>query len=218
MTGSRPSQDALRKAVATAGDPRVKTRIRITRIAASLCLLALLVVAPLWGRTGPVAEVFRWTGYVALIAGVMGRIWCAAYIGGRKSQLVIDVGPYSIVRNPLYVSSFIGLVGVGLTTGMGVVTAVLALLFMIYYRRVVAGEEAFLKQLHDNDFDRYYRQVPRWLPNFRGYREASEPMGLPRNVLITIVESSAFFIAPPLFAVVGLLQARGVLPVLLRLP
>ena len=89
---------------------------------------------------------------------------------------------------------------------------------MIYYRGVVAGEDVFLKQLHDADFDRYFRQVPRWLPNPRLYREATEPMGLPRNVLITIVESSAFFLAPPLFALIAWLQALNILPVLLHLP
>lgn len=218
MTKPQQGQETVSKAVASGGDPRVKTRIRMTRIAALLCLLLLLFVAPLWGRTGPVAEIFRWTGYAALVVGVMGRIWCSAYIGGRKSQFVVDVGPYSMVRNPLYVFSFVGLVGVGLTTGMGVVTAVLALLFMLYYRGVVAGEEAFLKQLHDADFDRYFERVPRWLPNPRLYREATEPMGLPRNVLITVVEASTFFLAPPLFALIGWLQTLGLLPVLLRLP
>lgn len=218
MTGSQRKRAAASKAPAAGGDPRVKTRIRVTRVAAFLCLLALLFVAPLWGRVGPVAEIFRWVGYVALIVGAMGRVWCSSYIGGRKSQLVIDVGPYSMTRNPLYVFSFIGLVGVGLSTGVGVVTAVMAMLFMVYYRGVVAGEEAFLKQRHDAEFDRYFERVPRWLPALRLYREATEPMGLPRNVLITIVEASTFFLAPPLFALIAWLQALDILPVLLRLP
>lgn len=218
MTGSQAKKAVVSKARATGSDPRVKTRIRVTRGAALLCLLILLFVAPSWGRTGPVAEVFRWTGYAALIAGVMGRIWCSAYIGGRKSQFVVDVGPYSMVRNPLYVFSFAGLVGIGLSTGMGTIALVLAVLFMIYYRGVVAGEETFLKQQHDAEFDSYLQRVPRWLPNPRLYREATKPMGLPRNVLITIVESSAFFLAPPLFALIAWLQALDILPVLLRLP
>lgn len=218
MTDPESGRAAVGKAVAAGGDPRVKTRIRITRAVAFLCFLVLLFLAPTWGRTGLVAEIFRWTGYAALIVGVMGRVWCTAYIGGRKSQLVIDVGPYSMVRNPLYVFSFVGLLGIGLSTGMGVVTAVLTLLFMLYYRGVVAGEETFLKQLHDAEFDKYFQRVPRWLPNPRLYREATEPMGLPRNVLITIIEASTFFVAPPLFALIAWLQELAILPVLLRLP
>jgi protein-S-isoprenylcysteine O-methyltransferase Ste14 len=199
-------------------DPRVKTRIRTTRLVAAVILLGLLFVAPSWGRHGVVAEILRWTGYAALIAGAMGRVWCAAYIGGRKSQIVVDVGPYSMTRNPLYVFSFVGLVGIGLVSGMLTVTALLALAFALYYRGVVAGEERFMPARHPEEFGDYMTRVPRWLPRPRFYREASEPMGLPRNVLITIRESSTFLVALPLFALIGWLQGSGVLPVLIRLP
>lgn len=200
------------------GDPRVKTRIRATRVAAVIALFGLLFVAPAWGRHGPVAEILRWTGYLALITGVMGRVWCSAYIGGRKSQLIIDVGPYSMTRNPLYVFSFIGLLGIGLVSGMLSVTLAFAVAFALYYRGVVAGEEIFLLDRHPAEFADYMKRTPRWVPNVRHYREATEPMGLPRNVFITIRESSTFFLAFPLLTVIGWLQNTGILPVLLRLP
>ncbi len=199
-------------------DPRVKTRIRTTRVAAAVVVLGLLFVAPVWGRHGLVAEILRWAGYLALIIGVMGRVWCAAYIGGRKGQIIVDVGPYSMTRNPLYVFSFVGLAGIGLVSGMLLVTALLALAFAIYYRGVVAGEERFLLDRHPQEFRDYVQRVPRWVPRPGLYREAGEPMGLPRNVLITIRESSVFFLALPLFALIGWLQDSGVLPVLIRLP
>jgi protein-S-isoprenylcysteine O-methyltransferase Ste14 len=199
-------------------DPRVKTRIRTTRAVAAIVLLGLLFVAPSWGRHGVVAEILRWSGYLALIAGVMGRVWCAAYIGGRKSQIVVDVGPYSMTRNPLYVFSFAGLIGLGLVSGMLTVTALLALGFALYYRGVVAGEEVFLTARHPDEFGDYMTRVPRWIPRPNLYREADEPMGLPRNVLITIRESAVFFLALPLFALIGWLQESGILPVLIRLP
>ncbi|MDH5559055.1 MAG: isoprenylcysteine carboxylmethyltransferase family protein [Alphaproteobacteria bacterium] len=200
------------------GDPRVKTRIRATRAVAVVVLLGLLFVAPSWGRHGLVTEIMRWTGYLGLIAGVMGRVWCSAYIGGRKSQLIIDVGPYSMTRNPLYVFSFMGLVGIGLVSGMLTFTLAFALAFALYYRGVVAGEETFLSGLHPDEFGDYVKRVPRWIPNPRLYREATESMGLPRNVLITIRETSTFFLAFPLLTLIGWLQDTGVLPVLLRLP
>jgi protein-S-isoprenylcysteine O-methyltransferase Ste14 len=200
------------------GDPRVKTRIRTTRVVTAIILLGLLFVAPSWGRHGVAAEILRWSGYLALIVGVMGRVWCAAYIGGRKSQIVVDVGPYSMTRNPLYVFSFAGLVGIGLVSGMLMVTGVLAVGFAFYYRGVVAGEEVFLIGRHPEEFGDYMKRVPRWFPRPRLYREASEPMGLPRNVLITIRESSTFFLALPLFVLIGWLQESGILPVLIRLP
>lgn len=199
-------------------DPRVKTRIRTTQAVVVAAVFALLFVAPFWGRHHLVTEIMRWTGYLALIVGVMGRVWCSAYIGGRKSQLIIDVGPYSTTRNPLYVFSFIALVGVGLVSGMLSVTLLFAIYFVLYYRGVVAGEEMYLTRLHEEAFGDYRARVPRWIPNLRLYREGGEPMGLPRNILITILETSAFFLAWPLFALVAYLQDSGILPVLLLLP
>lgn len=200
------------------GDPRIKTRIRRTRSAAIVLVFALLFVTPVWGRHGFLPEILRWASYVALIVGVMGRVWCSAYIGGRKSQIIVDVGPYSFVRNPLYVFSFVGLLGIGLSTGMLTITLFLAIVFALYYRGVVRGEEVFLASRHPDEFADYARRVPRWMPDLGKYREAEEPMGLPRNVLLTITQSSAFFLAFPLFALIGWLQEAGLLPVLFHLP
>lgn len=216
--GAKTGKDAQQAPAPDQGDPRIKTRIRRTRAAAIVLVLALLFVAPLWERHGLLPELLRWIGYAALIVGVMGRVWCSAYIGGRKSQIIVDVGPYSMVRNPLYVFSFVGLLGIGLSTGMLTVTLFLAVVFGIYYRGVVRGEEIFLTARHPKEFGDYVKRVPRWIPDFGGYREAGEPMGLPRNVLLTITQSSAFLLAFPLFALIAWLQEAGLLPILLRLP
>lgn len=216
--GAKPGKQMQAASAPDQGDPRIKTRIRRTRAAAIVFVLALLFVAPSWGRHGPVPELLRWTGYAALIAGVLGRVWCSAYIGGRKSQLIIDVGPYSMVRNPLYVFSFVGLLGIGLSTGMLTVTVLLAAVFAFYYRGVVRGEEVYLTARHPKEFADYVKRVPRWIPDFGAYREAQEPMGLPRNVLLTVTQSAAFFLAFPLFALIAWLQGAGLLPILLRLP
>lgn len=216
--GARTGKQAQAAPAPEQGDPRIKTRIRRTRAAAIVLVVALLFVAPAWGRHGLMPELLRWAGYAALITGVMGRVWCSAYIGGRKSQIIVDVGPYSLVRNPLYVFSFIGLLGIGLSTGMLAVTSFLAAVFALYSRGVVHGEEIFLTARHPKEFGDYVRRVPRWIPDFGAYREAEEPMGLPRNVLLTVTQSSAFFLAFPLFALIAWLQEAGLLPILLRLP
>ncbi len=195
-----------------------RSRIAETRIAATLAGLVLLFVQSRWGTGGAIPVALKWAGYLALIVGVLGRTWCAAYIGGLKSRTVVDRGPYSATRNPLYVFSFVGLAGIGLSSGMASATIALAVAFAVYYRMIVAREESFLKERLGKPYEDYCAKVPRWIPDFSLWREADQPMGLPRNVYLAARDSAAFFVAPPLFMAIGALQDAGVLPVLLRLP
>lgn len=195
-----------------------RTRITETRLAALAILLALLFLQSRWGTGGWQPQTLKWLGYPLLVAGVLGRTWCAAYIGGRKSRIIVDRGPYSATRNPLYVFSFIGLTGIGLSTGMVTAALVSAVLFMLYYRRIVASEEAYLAERQGQAYAEYRARVPRWIPDFSLWREAEEPMGMPRSVYLAARDAAAFLLAPPLFALIGALQDWDVLPVLLRLP
>ncbi len=195
-----------------------RSRIAESRIAAVLAGLVFLFVQSRWGVAGDFPAALKWAGYPALIVCVLGRTWCAAYIGGLKGRTIVDRGPYSATRNPLYVFSFIGLAGIGLSSGMLSATVVLAVAFALYYRMIVAREETFLKERLGAPYEEYRAKVPRWIPDFSLWREADQPMGLPRNVYLAARDSAAFFIAPPLFMAIGALQDAGVLPVLLRLP
>ena len=195
-----------------------RSRIFETRIVAVLFAAALLFLQSTWGAGGWFPQTLRWVGYAAIIVCVLGRIWSAAYIGGQKSLIIVDRGPYSVTRNPLYVFSFFGVAGIGLSTGMATVAVVMAVAFALYYRKIVAREEAHLAARHDATYDDYLARVPRWFPDFSLWREADQAMGLPRNVYLAARDAAAFFLALPLFAAIGALQGAGILPVLLRLP
>jgi protein-S-isoprenylcysteine O-methyltransferase Ste14 len=83
--------------------------------------LAVLIIASLIMSEPPSAAwlklMLRIAGVLFIGAAVLGRIWCALYIAGRKNtDLCID-GPYSICRNPLYLFSFFGAVGFAFVAG-----------------------------------------------------------------------------------------------------
>jgi protein-S-isoprenylcysteine O-methyltransferase Ste14 len=196
----------------------MKGRARHTWIFSLGVAPPLLLSQSMWAEGGFVHESLEWVGYFALILCVLGRAWCAAYIGGRKNQAVVVDGPYSIVRNPLYVFSFFGVLGVGLSTGTVTVPALLAMVFAIYYAQVVRREERFLVENLGIDYVDYLQRVPRWLPKFKLWFERDEIVVRPRYVLLTIRDSAWFFIALPILELVDVLHQLGWIPVYFWLP
>lgn len=181
-------------------------------------LAAILVSESSWGADNALNALFRWAGYFALMTCVLGRAWCSAYIGGRKNYEILTIGPYSVVRNPLYIFSFVGVVGIGLATGTVAMLAVLSLLFAAYYQVVVKREEAYLAAAFGEKFAAYAARVPRWIPNFELWEEPAEISVKPRFVAFTLRDSSVFLLAFPLLALVHYAHASGALPVLWHLP
>ena len=195
----------------------LKARVRHTWFASVPLLVAILVTESNWSADGFNA-LYRWAGYFALLVCALGRAWCSAYIGGRKNYELLAIGPYSVVRNPLYVFSFIGVIGIGLATGTLTFLAVLTLLFAAYYRVVVKREEAYLAATFGERFAAYAARVPRWIPNFDLWTEPAEILVKPRFVALTLRDSSVFLLAFPLLALIQYGHASGTLPVFLRLP
>ena len=109
-------------------------RIGISRALFVLVIALVLLTRHAWPDPGLWTGLSGTAGFLALIAAALGRLWCSIYICGFKTRRVISDGPYSVVRNPLYVFSLIGAVGLGLVTHSLVVLAVLLVLFGGIYR------------------------------------------------------------------------------------
>jgi protein-S-isoprenylcysteine O-methyltransferase Ste14 len=185
-------------------------------------LLALLpplaLTQAVWTEGGPVREGLEWLGYLAVVACVLGRAWCSAYIAGHKNRKLVDCGPYSLARNPLYGFSLLGLAGVGLQTGSLTLAALLLLGGGLYYGAVVRREEAHLLGAFPGAYDRYLARTPRWLPDLRLWRDVGEVTIRPALVGRTLLDSAVFFAAYPLLEALADAHAAGLLPDLLSLP
>jgi len=100
-------------------------------------------------------------GAVFAILGGLVRAWAAGTI--RKNRVLTTAGPYAFTRNPLYFGSF--LIGVGLVIASGRPWFVLLLVgFVLIYDRVMRKEERRLERLFGDEYRRYAREVPRFLP------------------------------------------------------
>lgn len=196
----------------------LKARRRHTWIAAVPLLLAFLVSDSSWSHVSLLHALYQWIGYFLTLMCVLGRGWCSVYIGGRKNYELITAGPYSAVRNPLYVFSFIGVAGIGFCTGTVTYLVILTVLFAAYYQIVVWREEKFMAETFGQAFADYKARVPRWWPNFDLWQDVPEVQARPRFLYITLRDGAMFFLAFPLLRLIEYLHGFGALPVLLRLP
>jgi protein-S-isoprenylcysteine O-methyltransferase Ste14 len=104
--------------------------------------------------------------WLVFLAGVTFRIWSTLYVGARKFKTLVDQGPYSICRNPLYVGTFLMAIGSALFLKSMVVAAAVAFLMIAYTLGTVPAEERALLRQHGESYAAYLARVPRYFPKF----------------------------------------------------
>jgi len=179
---------------------------------------AFFAAAPLWPDESFAAEAIEAAGLGLITLAVFGRTWCTLYIGGRKKREVVDVGPYSLSRNPLYLFSVLGTLGIGMCASSLIMGLILAAFAFAVFEVVVRREEAFLAGQFGEAYVRYQGRVPRWLGWRGSWQEAERLEVRPRLVLTTFRDASLMFLAVPVIEVIEKLQILGHLPVLIHLP
>lgn len=108
-------------------------------------------------------------GILLAFVGVVGRLWCTTYIGGRKDRQLTTDGPYSLWRNPLYVFSFFGLVGILLATRILTLTLIGIAAFFIYYFFIIRSEEQRLQEMFGDEYRSYCAKVKVIVPAVGNY-------------------------------------------------
>ena len=197
---------------------------RVQKIRKAAILIGLIAVVTLavftrsdWGG-GQLHEVVEAFGLALIAVAIVGRAWCSLYIGGRKKAEIVDRGPYSISRNPLYIFSFIGAFGIGAQTGSLTLAALFVLLAVVVFYFTVKREEAWLSEVFGQTYADYCARTPRFGPDFSKWKDEGMLEIRPRFFLTTLRDGLVFLLAIPLFESVEKLQDIGWLAPLLRLP
>lgn len=121
---------------------------------------------------------FNWfsflTGIAIVITGLIIRYFSQGFAGdwmrGNEvsADYVLDEGPYSIMRHPLYLGNFF--VGFGFTFAANFHKAILlpvySLVFFLYYYLIVREEESYLENKFGKRFIRYKEKTGAFLPKF----------------------------------------------------
>jgi protein-S-isoprenylcysteine O-methyltransferase Ste14 len=123
--------------------------------------------------------VFQHVGLVFIALGVVAYIWCSGsfvfYAKGTPipftpTKELLVTGLYKYVRNPLYIAGMLVLLGetlLFLSKGIFIYTLIMFGVFNIH----VLMEENHLEDTFGKKYEQYRKDVPRWIPRFKSYKE-----------------------------------------------
>ena len=121
-------------------------------------------------------------GIVLIVIGEMIRLRSVSFAGGETRTMNVGAssicksGPYSIVRNPLYIGNMMIYVGFAFVAGSVYVVTISLITFVyffIQYSLIISLEEQALEEKFGDEYITYKKLVPSILPRinnkFRNY-------------------------------------------------
>jgi protein-S-isoprenylcysteine O-methyltransferase Ste14 len=124
-------------------------------------------------RNGQTPVPVAWEAVVVIAAGIALYVWCtwnfAAVGSGTPGpwdapRQVIATGPHRWVRNPIYISALLVVLGQAwlfMSLALVAYAGVMALCFHLF---VIGYEEPTLRRRFGSAYLEYRRTVPRWIP------------------------------------------------------
>lgn len=195
-----------------------KYRLPLSKLFVAVVLLLMVFTSSRWQLSATAIWAVDSIALVLLLVACLGRVWCIMYIGGQKNTSVVTAGPYSMVRNPLYVFSFIGALGIVLMTHSIVIAALLLIFFVGIYPFVVAKEEANLLGYFGDDYKAYCDRTPRFIPSFKLYSTETKVDADIKRMEKSLFDSGAFVLAFIALSAIRVAHDTGFIPVLFKLP
>ncbi len=195
-----------------------RNRINVSRMIFGVVIALIFLTSHIWQEGGLLLSLMNALGFVMIILAVFGRLWSSVFICGYKTKKVIQHGPYSVTRNPLYVFSSLGAVGFGLVTGSFVITGIIIFIYVMIYARTIIFEEHKLEEALGVQYLQYKANTPRFFPDFTLYKTMQE-----YTIKLPVFEHAFkdaiwFFLGFGVLHLIGQMHELGFLPILFRLP
>jgi protein-S-isoprenylcysteine O-methyltransferase Ste14 len=184
----------------------MKHRIKLNGVALFLAILAVVFFPRIIIREGGFAfdDLWEILGVGLILTGQLLRVSARGYKAeqSKSGRHLVVTGPYSMVRNPMYLG--IVLIGCGIVLAVLHPWTLLIFLggFLLRYRALFSKEEKILTDAFGKEYKEYCSRVPRILPRpaFAFYHDISSflPMRLswvrPEVVSIVLVLALVFVI------------------------
>ncbi len=157
----RPSTKVLQ----TVADFLIRRRILLSAIVFAVLLAQDVAYGPKPHDVTNFRDPLTVLGVTLVVAGVALRSWAAGIL--RKDAELTMTGPYGLVRNPLYVGSFMMMFGFcALIADPTNFLFILGPILIIYIVKV-RQEEKLLSERFSENWATYSTTVPRFFPGFR---------------------------------------------------
>ena len=123
-------------------------------------------------------------GMCVSASGEFLRLWGVAIAGSETrttgpvgGTFLITKGPFSYVRNPLYVGNILLYVGFGIMSNALTpwLPATAFVYFALQYSLIISLEEEYLVKTFGDEYRRYSTEVPRFVPTIRKFSHGNNP-------------------------------------------
>ncbi len=101
-----------------------------------------------------------------LLVAWSGRTFRKAHtqvLTNQPATAIVTAGPYSVSRNPIYIATFLGLVGLAIGFNSLWFLAAMVVMYFVLRFGVIAREEAYLEGKFGAVYLEYKARVRRWL-------------------------------------------------------
>lgn len=184
-----------------------------------LLLVPVALVLVVFGRPTVASAI---VGIAVAALGELLRVWAVGYSGTTTRADIVTAptlvtgGPYSFVRNPLYVGNAITALGFWLAFSgdVPIIQSLLMLAFIVLmvggvYTMIIPLEEAYLTETFGAPYREYVAQVPSIIP-VRGRLPRAQRLGRWHSEVIFRAEMiTLIFFAIMIAAVIARLYATG---------
>ena len=195
-----------------------KLRIHLLRLVFVPVIFVAVFVRPSWSLESTTGFVMEFGGYLFLLSGLVIRIWCSFYIGSHKSKKLIDRGPYSICRNPLYIGSFLLAIGVGLCFENLLILIIVPVIIIPAHIITARMEETHLELKFGEQYRMYKQKVTRFWPRFSNYNSPDMIEVNVHSIRRIAMDTVGVLLLPEIEDLLELLHEHGIIPVLWHFP
>lgn len=159
----------------------------------------------------PIVEVLGW---VVFTVGLIFRFWSTLYLGGFKEKELIQDGPYSLCRNPLYMGTFLILLSMAIFQFSYILLVAFVLIVLAFYFLILPAEENILRDKFGQEYIEYCQKTNRLWPGLKNFSTREYIDVRTHHLFVEFKRAVIWIFMPLIFDVIAHLQAQSWFPFL----